>query len=264
LHAAALLTDGTVLVVGGDSDVQGGCLATAVSYDPAANSWTTVTGMATGRTAFGSAVLQDGRVLAAASGCALTGPSAELFDPIAGTWSPTGNMAVRTRVLPTATTLRDGRVLVVGGADGPGASAGMVGLAEIYSPVRTVTFDDLANPNRPLNGEYGGIDWGTDAWFLSAPWGLFTTNSISFPGPRPIAESFAFLAPHVVLSVDAYNGGASATTVTVACAGNPPVSQDVAAGQIVTIATGWSIPCTTVTVGSSNSWDTNFDNLTYR
>jgi hypothetical protein len=251
-----------VLVVGGDAS--GSCLATAFRYDPAADTWTTVTSMATERDLVASAVLQDGRVLAAGSACAPTGPSAELFDPIASTWSPTESMVVRARVGPTATILRDGRVLVVGGADGFGASAGMVGLAEIYSPVRTLTFDDLANPNRPLTGEYGGIDWGTDSWYLSAPWGLFTTNSISFPTVGPIAESFVFLAPHVVLSVDAYNGGESATTVSIGCAGNPTVNQSVAAAQIVTIATGWSMRCTTVTVGSSNGWDTNFDNVTYR
>jgi hypothetical protein len=67
----------------------------------------------------------------------------------------------------------------------------------------------------------------------------------------------------VLLSVDAYNGGV-ATTVTFACVGNPTRTQDLYAGQLLTIATEWAMPCTTVTVGSSNGWDTNFDNLTYR
>jgi N-acetylneuraminic acid mutarotase len=255
-HTATLLTGGTVLVAGGSDAF--GCLATALSYDPAADTWTSVGNMASARATFGSALLEDGRVLAATS-CARSGPNAELFDPIARTWSPAGTMTFGTRGLPTVTTLGDGRVLVVGGED---ANHAMVGLAEIYSPVQTVTFDELVDPNRPLNGSYGGIDWGTDAWFLSAPWGLFATNSISF-SPAPTAESFVFLTPRVLRSVDAYNGG-GATTVTFACVGNPTRTQDLSAGQLLTIATGWAMPCTAVTVGSSNGWDTNFDNLTYR
>ena len=47
-------------------------------------------------------------------------------------------------------------------------------------PSETITFDDLSNPNRPLNGAYpsGGADWGNNAWHLSGPWGRFTTNSV--------------------------------------------------------------------------------------
>jgi hypothetical protein len=37
----------------------------------------------------------------------------------------------------------------------------------------------------------------------------------------------------------------------------------VAAGQVATVTTGWTGTCTTVTVGSSNGWDTNFDDLEY-
>jgi predicted house-cleaning NTP pyrophosphatase (Maf/HAM1 superfamily) len=34
-----------------------------------------------------------------------------------------------------------------------------------------------------------------------------------------------------------------------------------AADTLVTIATNWTTPCSVVTVGSTNGWDTNFDNL---
>src|SRR5258708_11393341 len=46
----------------------------------------------------------------------------------------------------------------------------------------TVVFDDLTPADRTLNGQYptGVIDWGNNAWFLSGPWGQFTTNSVSF------------------------------------------------------------------------------------
>ncbi|HYK98398.1 MAG TPA: IPT/TIG domain-containing protein, partial [Candidatus Acidoferrales bacterium] len=126
----------------------------------------------------------------------------------------------------------------------------------------TITFDDLANPNRPLSGSYGGINWGSGNWYLSSPWGRFTTNSISFPS-GPTSATFSFLSPQVLTRIDVYNGGTVASTITLSCTGDPTVSRSVAVGQVLTITTGWSATCSTVTVGSSNGWDTNFDNLTY-
>ena len=43
----------------------------------------------------------------------------------------------------------------------------------------TVTFDDRSGQNQVLSGQYptGVIDWGTNKWFHSGPWGAFTTKS---------------------------------------------------------------------------------------
>jgi hypothetical protein len=60
--------------------------------------------------------------------------------------------------------------------------------------------------------------------------------------------------------LDAYNGGAP-TTVTLRCAGQTDRVVNLASGQLATIATNWSGTCTTVTIMSTNGWDTNFDNL---
>ncbi len=128
---------------------------------------------------------------------------------------------------------------------------------------QTVTFNDLSSPNRPLSGQYpsGVIDWGTNTWFLSGPWRQFTTNSISFNGAGPTSASFRFVTALRLVQVDAFNGGGTASTVSLSCAGQPTVTVSVPAGQLRTIATGWTGTCTTVTVTSSNGWDTNFDNL---
>jgi hypothetical protein len=61
--------------------------------------------------------------------------------------------------------------------------------------------------------------------------------------------------------VDAYNGGSGSSTITLACAGQPTVSRVLAADTLVTLVTNWTTPCSVVTVGSTNGWDTNFDNL---
>jgi hypothetical protein len=127
----------------------------------------------------------------------------------------------------------------------------------------SVTFDTLASPGRALTGQYpsGVVDWGSGAWYLSGPWGQLRTNSVSFNGPGATSASFTLLSPRRVVQLDAFNGGTVSSTITLACAGQPTVSVSLAANQLRTVVTNWSGTCTTVTVGSSNGWDTNFDSL---
>jgi hypothetical protein len=128
---------------------------------------------------------------------------------------------------------------------------------------QTITFDDLSNPNRDLTGQYptGVIDWGSSGWFLSGPFGQFDTNSISFSGGARTSASFQFLSPRLLQQLDAYNGGTGSSTVSLSCAGNTNLVATLAAGQRATLSTRWTNPCASVTVGSSNGWDTNFDTL---
>jgi hypothetical protein len=128
---------------------------------------------------------------------------------------------------------------------------------------QTLTFDDLAPPGRPLNGQYptNVADWGTNTWYLSRPWGQFTTNSVSFNGPSSTSAVVMFLSPRRPVRLDAYNGGSATATVTLACAGLPTVTATLAANTIQTISTGWTGACTGLTVSSSNGWFTNFDNI---
>jgi hypothetical protein len=128
---------------------------------------------------------------------------------------------------------------------------------------QTINFDDLQNPNRGLNGQYpsGVADWGSNAWYLSGPFGAFRTNSISFNGDGPTNAPVRFLSARRVLSVDALNGGGSSTTVSLSCAGQQTVQRSLAPDQMATIQTGWTGTCSTLTIGSTNGWDTNFDNL---
>jgi hypothetical protein len=99
-HAASILDDGRVLVVGGLDPLQGSTgLTSAEIYDPASNSWSPTGDMTTATIAPVATLLQDGTVLVAGigdtssmgsqSGSSLDFlNSAEIYDPASGTFSP--------------------------------------------------------------------------------------------------------------------------------------------------------------------------------
>jgi hypothetical protein len=130
---------------------------------------------------------------------------------------------------------------------------------------QVVTFDGLTPANRPFNGQHptGAIDWGTNRWYLSGPWRQFTTNSIGFNGPGSASESLTFITPQRLVQIDTFNGGSTASTLSLNCAGQPPVTFSLAANQRTTLITNWTGTCGSVTIGSTNGWNTNFDNLVY-
>ncbi|HET9595562.1 MAG TPA: kelch repeat-containing protein [Anaeromyxobacteraceae bacterium] len=130
---ATALADGSVLVAGGE--VPG--ITAAERYDPASERWTAAGDMATARRGHTATRLADGRVLIAggvsccdATGESLTG-AAEIFDPVAGSFQPTGSLTT-ARARHAATLLADGRVLVTGGFVGVDGST--TASAEIYDP----------------------------------------------------------------------------------------------------------------------------------
>jgi WD40 repeat protein len=136
-HTATRLPNGSVLITGG-ADSNGDCLASAETYGPG-HATSSLTGSMTDPRAWATAtLLSDGRVLVAGGDSAGGSPtaaadlnSADLYDPVRGTFSPTGAMTV-ARYTHTATLLADGRVLIVGGYGSSDNTA--VGSAELYEP----------------------------------------------------------------------------------------------------------------------------------
>jgi hypothetical protein len=115
--SAFLLQNGQVLIEGGYG--QDGITDTAELYDPATGSFRHAGSMGIGRIWDTATLLPDGRVLivggdAADPGDATIPTSAQLYDPVSGKFTATGSLNYG-RHDHTATLLRDGLVLIVGG-----------------------------------------------------------------------------------------------------------------------------------------------------
>ena len=152
---AITLKDGQVLLVGGSTYSAGGTIADTELFDPTVGTFAASGNLNVSRGGAAVALLQSGKVLVAGGASCDSGPecpfltSAELYDPVSGTFSMTGGMAMN-RVNPTATVLLDGRVLIAGGltcvsppkCTGMGSAFQDLNSAEIYDPIKA-TFASL-------------------------------------------------------------------------------------------------------------------------
>ncbi len=127
-HAAALLADGRVFVIGGESS--GG---SAEVYDPSGDSWSSAAALTEEDVGFTATLLSDGRVLVLGGVAQEQDEEQEpedrfmvgIYDPSTDSWFMAAAPTDFDRDGHTATLLNDGRVLLAGGS----------GIAEVYSPV---------------------------------------------------------------------------------------------------------------------------------
>jgi hypothetical protein len=141
-HTATLLGNGNVLIVGGYSDAQGHNLVpSAELYNPVSGTFSLTFSSPNIARAYQTATaLQNGMVLIAGGQIAsqLTTTNVELYNPLAETFAPSGNMSA-PRYNHTATLLNDGRVLIAEGVSGsPGAGGNQVQADDVYDPVSGV------------------------------------------------------------------------------------------------------------------------------
>ena len=130
-HTLTQLQNGTVFAIGGAG-------TSAQLYDPTARTWESGGDSQTERDFRTAVGLRNGTALVIGGGDLVAGGGphealdlAEVYDPLAGSWSPTDSMMEKRRK-PTATVMGDGRILVTGGsADGNGTP---LATAEIYDP----------------------------------------------------------------------------------------------------------------------------------
>ena len=128
--SAATLPDGRILIAGGDP---GNGPTASVDLFNTDGTISAAPPMMYARSKQVSVALQDGRILVA--GGVTTGGSAtntaEIFDPIAQSWSSVALGMIEARSGATAAVLQDGRVLVAGGQNGTAISSTL----EIFDPV---------------------------------------------------------------------------------------------------------------------------------
>ncbi len=151
-HTATLLTDGRVLVTGGDGGEEP--YSDAEIWDPTTGMFTLTGPMTSGRQGGTATPLPDGTVLLTGgysgidpSGGVVLLATAEIFDPRTNTFHVTSRMRV-PRWLHVAAPLPDGRVLIAGGTTEPGGSAATwsgngIADAEVFDPA-TGQFTSIA------------------------------------------------------------------------------------------------------------------------
>src|SRR5207249_2540030 len=114
-----------------------------------------------------------------------------------GAFSPTsvaGSGSSTLTVTTNASTPAGTSTLTITGTSGTLSHPAGATLV-VTTAATTITFDDLSPADRVLSGQYptGVINWGSGTnWYLSGPWGLFTTQSISFNGGSLTSASFSF------------------------------------------------------------------------
>jgi hypothetical protein len=140
---AVVLHNGNVLVSGG-ADATGTPLAGAELYNPTTKTWSPAGFLSVPRFAHTATLLPSGKVLVtggcSTSTCSTYTAVSELYDPVANSWSTTGNLNA-SRYYHTAVLLKTGKVLAIGGSAGTVTSS-----CELYDPSKG-TWSNAASIN---------------------------------------------------------------------------------------------------------------------
>jgi len=134
--STTLLTNGTVLIAGGDICDGDGAVANTALFDTSTASVTANATMIHARESHTATLLSNGTVLMTGGSIGGAGSATgEVYDPSVGGFTATGNMTA-PRTLHTATLLRNGQVLILGGitrATQVPVGAVLLSSAELYT-----------------------------------------------------------------------------------------------------------------------------------
>ena len=152
-HAATRLADGRVLLTGGQTNSDGDGTNTAELFDPATQTFTSVTAVMTSpRGGHASVLLGDGRVLVMGgfnNSCTSLN-TAEVFDPSTQTFAALTSRMAASRYELAATLLANGMVLLTGG----GSCDNTFDTAELFDPT-TQSFTAISATMTALREGHG-------------------------------------------------------------------------------------------------------------
>ncbi|WP_161599669.1 Kelch repeat-containing protein [Pseudomonas arsenicoxydans] len=216
-----LMGDGKVLVAGGNSDA-GGKTNSVEELDLETGVWTPIAPMLHARVRCSAFLLPSGHIMVAGGITNLEG-TAEFYNPETGSWRV---MSMQTgHAATTATRMKDGKILFIGGAN------------DVIGPTREVElFDPETGEFEPIEethvlyprglgvsatqlqtGEIlvagGQLEPVTDKAMLFTPFFIRTPKNGSTTGPRPIYSGLSLFAHTPVAVIDQY-GELIVATVT--------------------------------------------------
>lgn len=194
-HVAVLLQNGKVLVAGGYNPGAGGGTyrSSAEIYDPATNSWTTAANMGKARLDAAATLLPDGKVLVVGGFRSTiigdeTLASAEIYDPVANSWSDTGPMTLARRDHGQV-MLYNGLVYAIGGHTGSFYTLD----AEAYN-VSSGGWSPIASLDR-ARSQFAAIQFASGAILIAGGWNgteYFALAEVYNPQPTAVADTAAY------------------------------------------------------------------------
>lgn len=148
-HAMVVLSNGNILVSGGEGGYENSIKSSAEVYEVSTGKWRFTHSMNVPRVSHNLILLESGKVLAVGG---YKERSCELFDPNTETWVMTDSVPNYRLLGQTVTELKDGRILVSGGNSGAIGDSILVTKilpeCDIYDPV-TEKWSSVANLNIP-------------------------------------------------------------------------------------------------------------------